>query len=77
MSQNIKDVNGIMCRPIIAIERALTKRFCDDDENAIEWMMKNKQYYNTWKNHVNIVSSVFSFEMHRWKKFEKNLTING
>ncbi len=77
MSQQIKDVNEIMCRPIIAIERALINRFCDDDDKAFKWMVDNKQYYGMWKRHLSMVSSVMSLEMHRWKKFEESLTLKG
>ena len=77
MSQLIEDVNGNMCRPIIAIERVLMNRFCDDDEKAFKWMVNNKQYYTTWKRHLSMVSSVLSLEMGRWNKFEESLTLEG
>ena len=66
-----------MCRHIIVIERVLINRFCENDEKAFEWMVKNKQFYGMWKRHLSMVSSIMSLEMHRWKKFEESLTLEG
>ena len=73
---DINDVKGEKVRLNIAIERALMKKYCDDDDKAVQWMLDNRVYIYFWKDYLTFIdfdSPTSTFIVSRWNSFLEKL----
>lgn len=69
----VRDLNGEVCRDIIAVERALMKS--NSEDSSLKWLQKNRTLCNLprIRQHIALVSPVFEdLRLDLWVKAFKN-----
>ena len=71
MSSQLEDLNGNLCMPHIAVERALQNT--GDRERILSWLYDNRNVCLQYKTHIQIVSHVFkNIRIDLWAEFLEN-----